>query len=70
MGYDAISTGFCDTRINAGGSCIKGEANWCNMECLLLPGAQLHYNIWIHGFLVELSWTRVPQTNVKKAISP
>ena len=39
MGHDAISTGFCDTRINAGGSCIMGEAYWCNMECLLLPGA-------------------------------
>ena len=55
---------------NAGGSCIKGEAILVQhgvpvaTRCLV---ALQHLDTRI---LVELSWFRVLQTNVKKATSP
>ena len=70
MGYDATSTGFCVTRVNAGGSCIKGEAKLVQhgvpvaTRCLV---ALQHLEL---EFLVEFSWSRTPQTNDKTAVSP
>ena len=70
MGYEATNTGFCVTRVDAGLPFIKGEANLVQhrtpvaSQCLV---ALQHLDTRI---LVELSWVRIPQTNVKKATSP
>ena len=70
MGYDATSTGFCVTHVNAGGSCIKGEAKLVQhgvpvaTRCLV---ALQHLEL---EFLVEFSWSRILQTNDKTAVSP
>ena len=70
MGYEVINAGFCVTRVNAGGSCIKGEAKLVQhrvpvaTRCLV---ALQHLEL---EFLVEFSWSRTPQTNDKTAVSP
>ena len=70
MGYEVINTGFCVTRVDAGGSCIKGEAKLVQhgvpvaTRCLV---ALQHLEL---EFLVEFSWSRILQTNDKTAVSP